>query len=71
MTRHDGVAIAAAWRRRGLTNVLINHAGLTFLHEQGFEPITDRDLAILQQLIDTALDPVTVWEGSYTLYTLR
>ena len=67
----DAAAIAAAWRRRGLTHVLINHAGLTFLHEQGFEPITDRDLAILQQLIDTALDPVTVWEGSYTLYTLR
>lgn len=67
----DAATIAAAWRSRGLTHVLINHAGLAFLHEQGFEPITDRDLAILQQLIDTTLDPVAVWEGSYTLYALK
>ncbi|MCB9430454.1 MAG: hypothetical protein H6668_00580 [Ardenticatenaceae bacterium] len=68
----NAAAIAAAWRAAvEATHVLINHAGLVFFMSRGLNRLPTAIWQFYAWLIDTALDPYSRWEGSYTLYTLR
>lgn len=66
----DAGEIAAAWRAEGYTHVLVHQAGLDFLVDAGREPITETDLAILQELREEHLREVEHWQDAYYLYEL-
>lgn len=68
---YDAPALAAHWQQEGYSHVLIWETGLDFVIEQGRDPVTERDLAILAQLRADYLEPVAVWEDAYTLYAVR
>ncbi len=68
---HDAGEIASAWREEGMTHVLLYQDGVERIVEAGFDPVTDEDLAILQQLRDDALTPIADWDGAYILYALE
>ena len=67
---HDAGEIAADWRARGTTHVLLYRDGLDHIVEAGFDPVTAADLTVLQQLQEEALTPVASWDGAYQLYAL-
>jgi len=68
----DPHRIADRWRAEGVTHVLIAEAGLRFLvTEDPYEPLTDADVAALNELRQS--DLTLIWDGfsSYSLYELR
>lgn len=67
----DARAIAAGWQAQGFTHVLWHETGMRFLVEQGLDPFTPADLATFEALQARYLQPVTVWNDSYTLYRLN
>jgi hypothetical protein len=71
MTQHQGfdeTAVAAAWAEQGVTHLLLSQRGLDFLLEDGFDPIREDDLAILQAVQEQYLIPIAQWENAYILY---
>lgn len=67
----DASGIAAAWRRDGITHVLLHQAGLDFVVENGTEWVVPRNIATLEELQEHYLIPIAKWENAYTLYSLR
>jgi hypothetical protein len=67
---HDAGAIAAEWRGAGVTHVLLGRAGMESVVEDGFDPITPQDLAVLDELTARYLLPVDAWHQVYELYEL-
>ncbi len=68
----DPHRIADRWRAEGVTHVLIFEDGLNFLvKEDPYEPLSDADVAALNQLRSSEL--LQIWNPfpSYTLYQLR
>jgi 4-amino-4-deoxy-L-arabinose transferase-like glycosyltransferase len=67
----DAASIAKAWKDMGVTHVLLYRRGMEAIVEAGFDPITPRDLAIMQDLQTHYLTPVREWGDIYILYELR
>lgn len=64
--------IAAHWRERGYTHVLVYETGGRFLIEyEPYDPMTEADWEALQTLRDAALIPVWDELDSYSLYALQ
>jgi hypothetical protein len=68
---YDATAIAANWRATGATHVLLHQAGLDFVVEAGFDPVTQNDLFVMRELRTTYLSPVRQWQDAYTLFELN
>ncbi|MFW6069416.1 MAG: ArnT family glycosyltransferase [bacterium] len=66
----DAAQLADHWREEEYTHVLLYEAGLDFVLERGFDPVTERDLAILETLQEEHLTEVERWGDTYTLYAL-
>jgi 4-amino-4-deoxy-L-arabinose transferase-like glycosyltransferase len=66
----DAGAIARAWRAEGVTHVLLYRRGMEMIVEAGFDPVTPRDLAIMNDLQAHYLSPVSEWGDAYVLYEL-
>jgi len=67
---HDADAIARAWQADGITHVLLYRAGYRAIVEAGFDPVTPRDVATLQDLEARHLSPADEWGDAYTLFEL-
>lgn len=67
---HDADAIARAWQADGITHVLLYRAGYRAIVEAGFDPVTPRDVATLQDLEARHLSPAGEWGDAYTLFEL-
>ena len=67
---HDADAIARAWQAGGITHVLLYRAGYRAIVEAGFDPVTPRDVATLQDLEARHLSPAGEWGDAYTLFEL-
>jgi hypothetical protein len=65
---YDETAVAAAWAEQGVTHVLLSQRGLDFLVADGFDPIGEQDLAILQAVQQQYLTPIGQWDEAYILY---
>jgi 4-amino-4-deoxy-L-arabinose transferase-like glycosyltransferase len=66
----DAAELVSYWQREGYSHVLLHEAGLNFVVERGFDPVTEEDLQILRELQESYLEPVVVWEGGYALYAI-
>jgi len=66
----DAEAIAQAWRDAGVTHVLLYQQGMEAIIEAGFDPVTPRDLVIMNDLQAHHLSPVREWGEFYVLYEL-
>jgi len=66
----DAEAIAREWQRAGVTHVLLHQQGMEAIIEAGFDPVTPRDLAIMNDLQSYHLSPVREWGEFYVLYEL-
>jgi hypothetical protein len=66
----DADAIAQAWAADGVTHVLLYELGMKAIAEAKFDPITPRDLAIMDDLQSRHLSPVGEWGDAYVLYKL-
>jgi hypothetical protein len=64
-------AIASAWRAEGVTHVLLHRAGLDFVLEDRFDPVTEGDLQVLDELRAHHLAPVADFGSAYELYRLE
>ncbi|HID62047.1 MAG TPA: phospholipid carrier-dependent glycosyltransferase [Anaerolineae bacterium] len=64
----DADAIARAWAEAGVTHVLLYRLGMEVIVQAGFDPVTPRDLAIMQDLQARHLLPVGEWGNAYVLY---
>jgi len=51
---HDSVTIAAEWRARGYTHVLLHRAGLDYFLQSGYDPISLDDVRALEELLARA-----------------
>jgi hypothetical protein len=67
----DGPAIAAEWRAEGVTHLLLNRAGMDFVHQERFDPLTDQDVATLEALLQVEAREVQSFGSAYTLYRLE
>jgi len=50
----DTATIADEWRARGYTHVLLNRAGLDYILQSGYDPISLADVRVLQELLARA-----------------
>lgn len=66
----DAKELAEYWRNEGYTHVLLHEAGLNFVVDRDFDPVSDEDLAILHRLQERHLTAVRQWEDGYTLYAI-
>ena len=66
----DSDAIAKSWAEAGVTHVLLYRQGMEAVVEAGFDPVTPRDLAIMQDLQARYLSPIAEWGDAYVLYSL-
>jgi hypothetical protein len=66
----DADAIARTWAEAGVTHVLLFRLGMEVIVQDGFDPVTPRDLAIMRDLQAHHLSPVSEWGGAYMLYKL-
>jgi 4-amino-4-deoxy-L-arabinose transferase-like glycosyltransferase len=66
----DAGTIAGVWRQAGVTHVLLYQGGMESIIEAGFDPVTPRDQAIMEDLQTRYLSPVQSWNESYVLYEL-
>ncbi len=64
----DAAQIAQAWQADGVTHVLMYDAGLQFIVETGFDPVTAADLAVWEEFRKNYLQPLQTWPENYTLY---
>ena len=64
-------AIAASWRAEGVTHVLFYRRGYEVIHDAGFDPLTDDDVATLDELRRHELQEVRSFGDAYVLYRLR
>ncbi|GAB4536653.1 MAG: hypothetical protein Kow0063_22460 [Anaerolineae bacterium] len=67
----DAGTIASVWRKAGVTHVLLHQRGMNMIVEAGFDPVTPRDLAIMEELQAHYLSPVGRWGDDYVLYELE
>lgn len=67
----DAAGIARSWQEAGVTHVLLFEAGYDFAVANEMRWIAPRDTAVMDTLRAHWLEPVRVWEGSYTLYALK
>lgn len=63
--------IADGWRAQGVTHVLLCNAGMEFVLQERFDPLTEADVATLEALQGDNLQEVQDFGGVYTLYRLR
>jgi hypothetical protein len=68
---HDADDIAAVWCAEGVTHVLLHRAGLEFILEAQFDPITPNDQRVLDELVARHLTPVEDFGSAYELYWLE
>lgn len=68
---YDAAEIAAHWQAEGATHVLLHQAGFDFVVDAGFDPVTQNDLLVMQELRTTHLSPVRQWQEAYTLFELN
>ena len=68
---HDAGDIAAVWRAEGVTHVLLHRAGLEFILEKQFDPVTTNDQRVLDELLARHLTPVENFGSAYELYRLE
>jgi hypothetical protein len=66
----DADAIAREWEKTGVTHVLLYQGGLEAIIQAGFDPVTPRDLAVLENLRARYLSPIYEWGDIYVLYKL-
>ncbi len=55
---HNADGIADYLRREGFTHVLLSRTGLDFILQSGYDPITQTDLAVLEDFAARYLNPV-------------
>jgi hypothetical protein len=67
----DAGSIADAWREAGVTHVLLYRLGMEAIIEDEFDPVTPRDLAILDEILVSETEEVDRIGESYILYRLR
>ncbi|HXV98669.1 MAG TPA: hypothetical protein VEC93_09610, partial [Anaerolineae bacterium] len=63
--------IVAAWKRTGVTHVLLHRQGLEFVKSEGTEALDQTDLAQLAVLEARYFEPVFDVVGAYQLYRLK
>ncbi len=51
---HDAATIAAEWRARGYTHVLLHCAGLDYILQSGYDPVSLDDVRVLEELLARA-----------------
>lgn len=68
---HNADRIAALWRAEGVTHVLLHRAGLDFVLEDRFDPITPTDVATLETVLSRHLTLVERFGSAYELYRLE
>jgi 4-amino-4-deoxy-L-arabinose transferase-like glycosyltransferase len=68
---HDAEGIAQSLQREGVTHLLLYQAGLEYILEAQFDPITPDDVAILAALQKDYLRLIHDEGGAYLLYELR
>jgi hypothetical protein len=68
---HDSEAIASAWRTEGVTHVLLHRTGLNHILERGLDPVTSRDVEVLDELIAQHLSSVEDFGSAYELYSME
>lgn len=66
--QYDAEAIARIWQEVGVTHVLLHDAGLNFIIEAEFDPVTEADLAEWEAFNGRYLRPLQQWPDQYTLY---
>lgn len=67
----DAAAIVAAWKKAGITHVLLHRQGLDFIKQEGMEAVYRpalRELAVMEK---DYFEPVFDVVGAYQLYKLR
>jgi hypothetical protein len=67
----DADTIAREWREAGVTHVLLHRLGMEAIIEDSFDPVTPRDLAIMDDLETHYLYKVYDDEVAYALYELE
>jgi len=67
---YDAEGIAEAWREEGATHVLFYRAGYETVREAGFDPLTEADVAALED-VQQKLQQVQDFDGVYVLYALK
>ncbi|MCB8986956.1 MAG: glycosyltransferase family 39 protein [Ardenticatenaceae bacterium] len=65
---YDAAQIAQAWQAAGVTHVLMHDAGLNFVLQAKFDPVTEADLAVWEEFSKNYLQPIQIWPDEYTLY---
>jgi 4-amino-4-deoxy-L-arabinose transferase-like glycosyltransferase len=68
---HDAGSIAREWQAAGVTHVLLYRQGMQAIIQAGFDPITPRDMAVMQDLQARYLSPIRQWGDAYDLYELE
>jgi hypothetical protein len=67
----DSKAIATAWRDDGVTHVLLHRAGLEHIVAAGFDPVTETDLQVLDELRNEHMSLTEAFGSAYELYRLK
>ncbi|MBK8987880.1 MAG: glycosyltransferase family 39 protein [Chloroflexi bacterium] len=65
---YNAAAVARVWQEAGVTHVLLYDAGLRFIVEAGFDPVTETDMATWAAFNGRYLRPIQQWSDQYTLY---
>jgi len=66
----DANAIALSWRKQGVTHVLLYRLGYKMIREAGFDPLTEADMAALDDLQAHDLTLIESFSDAYELYAL-
>jgi len=67
----DAASIADAWREEGVTHVLLYRLGMEAILQDEFDPVTPRDLAILEELQASEMEEMSQVGEAYILYRLE
>jgi len=67
----DAASIAEAWREEGVTHVLLYRLGMEAIVQDEFDPVTPRDLAILEDLQASEMKEISRGGEAYILYRLQ
>jgi hypothetical protein len=67
----DAASIAEAWREEGVTHVLLYRLGMEAIVQDEFDPVTPRDLAILEDLQASEMKEISRVGEAYILYRLQ
>ncbi|MCS7286396.1 MAG: glycosyltransferase family 39 protein [Anaerolineae bacterium] len=66
---YDAEALISAWRREGVTHLLLHRAGLNYIVEEGFDPIGPGELEVLGEVLRFCRK-VKDFGGAYQLFEL-